>query len=105
MHRASKIWAFLRTHYLDGNAKFDQCDTSEDLESAKRIRQDLGLSDNALVIIAGSTHSGEEGMLCDAFLKIRNSYPQLKMILAPRDPNRLQQWPRSARKRGWTGPF
>ena len=73
---------------LTGNAKFDQCDTSEDLESAKRIRQDLGLSDNALVIIAGSTHSGEEGMLCDAFLKIRNSYPQLKMILAPRDPNR-----------------
>ena len=85
---------------LTGNVKFDQCDTGEDLESANKIRQELGLPDNALVIVAGSTHDGEEEMLCDAFLETRSKYPQLKMILAPRDPGRASAVAALCREKG-----
>jgi 3-deoxy-D-manno-octulosonic-acid transferase len=40
------------------------------------------------VLIAGSTHEGEENILCDVYQRLKNKIPQLLMIIAPRDPKR-----------------
>lgn len=43
------------------------------------------------VIVAGSTHKGEEGLILAAFAENRKFFPQLKLILAPRHPERFEE--------------
>ncbi len=41
------------------------------------------------VIVAGSTHEGEEEIIINAFRKIKNDYPEATLVLAPRHPERF----------------
>jgi len=43
------------------------------------------------VLVAGSTHEGEEVILRTAFLRLRQSLPGLKLIVAPRHPHRAER--------------
>lgn len=43
------------------------------------------------IVVAGSTHSGEEEILVDAFLALKISFPALQMVLAPRHPQRFDE--------------
>jgi len=40
-------------------------------------------------LLAGSTHRGEERAVLDAFVRLRAAVPDLRLILAPRHPERL----------------
>lgn len=40
------------------------------------------------VLIAGSTHSGEDEIILDTFCELKNEIPNLKLIIAPRHPER-----------------
>ncbi len=41
------------------------------------------------VIVAGSTHRGEEELVLSAYLENLGKFPDLKLILAPRHPERF----------------
>jgi 3-deoxy-D-manno-octulosonic-acid transferase len=43
------------------------------------------------VITAGSTHRGEEEALLDVFTRLREKYPELLLIIAPRHPERFDE--------------
>lgn len=47
-------------------------------------------SDKYKIYIAGSTHSGEEEAVIRAFEILREKYPETKLILAPRHPERAE---------------
>ena len=57
-------------------------------EMIVRLRQSLSLGEEDLVLLAGSTHPGEEAMLRSAFLALRQRHPDLKLLIVPRHPNR-----------------
>lgn len=46
---------------------------------------------DAIYWICASTHEGEEEIMIESFIKARKRVPQLKMILAPRHPERFQE--------------
>lgn len=48
-----------------------------------------GWEANARVLLAGSTHPGEEEQMLDIYEDLRQYYPDLKLILAPRHPQRV----------------
>lgn len=48
-----------------------------------------GWEPGAQVLLAGSTHPGEEEQMLDIYEDLRQYYPQLKLILAPRHPQRV----------------
>lgn len=75
---------------VTGNLKFDQA--VEDLEGSfiPVMRKRLNIEKHSLVLIAGSTHEGEEDILCRVFKNLKTKYPNLIMILAPRDPGRCK---------------
>jgi 3-deoxy-D-manno-octulosonic-acid transferase len=52
------------------------------------------------VLVAGSTHRGEEELLLDAFLALKPRFPTLQMVLAPRHPHRFPEVDRLLKKRG-----
>jgi 3-deoxy-D-manno-octulosonic-acid transferase len=43
------------------------------------------------VIIAGSTHRGEEELIISIFEKLKNDFPDLNLIIAPRHPERFRE--------------
>ncbi len=73
-----------------GNMKFDafRSQTPVDLEA---LRRRLGLTEKDFLWVAGSTHRGEEGEILEAFRRLRESYPALRLLLAPRHPERSQE--------------
>ena len=70
---------------VTGNTKYDQNYSQVTTEEKKALRQELGLLENVPVLIAGSTHRGEEEILLEVLRQIQGRYPIVKMILAPRD--------------------
>jgi 3-deoxy-D-manno-octulosonic-acid transferase len=51
-------------------------------------------------LVGGSTHAGEEEALLQSWRQLRGSAPNLRLILAPRHPERLQQVVASVRRVG-----
>jgi len=41
------------------------------------------------LLVAGSTHAGEEALLLSTFVALRPKFPELAMVLAPRHPQRF----------------
>jgi len=45
----------------------------------------------ALLICAGSTHEGEEELILDAFMKLKESEPHSRLVIVPRHPERFEK--------------
>ncbi len=71
-----------------GNLKFDAAKMSGGAAKVKQLRAKLAIREGERVLVAGSTHEGEEVILRTAFLRLRQSLPGLKLIVAPRHPHR-----------------
>jgi len=68
-----------------GNTKFDSCRQVEpDDAGLKNLAKVLGVDGSSPVLLAGSTHEGEEGPLLDVYLSLRESFPELHLVVAPR---------------------
>jgi 3-deoxy-D-manno-octulosonic-acid transferase len=76
---------------VTGNLKFD-IGFDPSLESkALAYRGKLWLQETDKLLVCGSTHSGEEELLLDAYQKLLLVFPKLKLLIAPRHPERSQQ--------------
>jgi 3-deoxy-D-manno-octulosonic-acid transferase len=73
-----------------GNMKFDAAMTSNSSARLEQVREKLSIPKGERVVVAGSTHEGEEEILRTMFLKLRPSMPRLKLIVAPRHPHRAE---------------
>jgi 3-deoxy-D-manno-octulosonic-acid transferase len=73
---------------VTGNIKYDNLDGEPESEIISAVRRLLGITDRFDLIIAGSTHDGEEGIIAEAYLAARDVRPTLKLLVAPRYPGR-----------------
>ena len=68
-----------------GNMKFDNVSFPNDIKQlARSLRSEWGYSQEDMILIAGSTHPGEEAILVQTYKKLLEHYPSLKLIIAPR---------------------
>jgi len=72
---------------VTGSLKFDFQVGPELQRGAAQLRDSLGRP----VLIAGSTHPGEESLVLDAFAAAREGVPELLCILVPRHPERFAE--------------
>ena len=72
---------------ISGNLKFDVTLPHSLREQAQSLRRSFSV--NRAVIIAASTHEGEEEQILDGFSSILKKYPDCLLILAPRHPERF----------------
>ncbi|WP_425058589.1 3-deoxy-D-manno-octulosonic acid transferase [Sporomusa carbonis] len=87
---------------VTGNTKFDQNYTELSPDDKRMMARSLGLNQDAPVIVAGSTHRGEEEILFSAFSRVRASFPGAQFIVAPRDTLRADELVELAAKHGFT---
>jgi 3-deoxy-D-manno-octulosonic-acid transferase len=71
-----------------GSIKFDQPIPDVPEAYRRKMRRSLNIAPGRSILVAGSTHEGEEAVLKDAFLRLKETCPGLCLISAPRDPAR-----------------
>ncbi|WP_026761640.1 tetraacyldisaccharide 4'-kinase [Selenomonas artemidis] len=87
---------------VTGNTKFDQAYTSVSAEERAALIEELGLSGASRIMIAGSTHRGEEELVLAAFKAVREKDPGVRLIIAPREVLRTMEVEHLCRKAGFT---
>ena len=71
-----------------GNLKFDVAAALPASDAVAAMREQFFVSSDARILIAGSTHRGEEALVRSCFLRLRSRFPTLRLILVPRRPER-----------------
>ncbi len=84
-----------------GNIKYDRQWVSMGGEERRQWASRLGLDPGAPVVVAGSTHEGEEQILLGAFARLAEWRSDLRLIVAPRQVERAAAIVAHARSRGF----
>lgn len=72
-----------------GNLKFDIKPTLSDSQITE-LAESLKLN-GARMIVAASTHKGEDEIVLEAFKELKAQFPEIKLLLAPRHPERYEK--------------
>jgi len=71
-----------------GNAKYDSLASRVSGEAWSRKAAQLKMTADSRVLVAGSTHEGEEAVVLDVYRGLLRDFPDLQLILVPRHPER-----------------
>lgn len=72
-----------------GSLKFDSAKLGERrVLDVNHLLSQLGVDRNALVVVGGSTHAGEEVLLARAMQRLKAEFPQAFLVLVPRHHER-----------------
>ena len=84
-----------------GSLKFDAARLEEHrLLDVPALLHQLGVPAGARVLVAGSTHAGEEALLAEVYLRLRERFPDLFLVLVPRHFERGREVGRELQARG-----
>jgi 3-deoxy-D-manno-octulosonic-acid transferase len=93
------------TVVVTGSLKFDSLEIPGPAAAAdrgpNRVLRYFRISPDRPVLIAASTHKGEEEPVFEAFQRIRARLPGALLIIAPRKPERFDEVEQIARRGGW----
>jgi 3-deoxy-D-manno-octulosonic-acid transferase len=74
---------------VTGSIKFDGAEPDRSATEILDRRKLLGLREDDIVWVAGSTQEPEEDLVLNAFLKISPEFPNLKLLIVPRHRERF----------------
>jgi 3-deoxy-D-manno-octulosonic-acid transferase len=75
---------------ITGNMKFDNTDYADLKKDYADHRQRLGLKESDRLFVAGSTHPGEDEIVLEAYKEALQEFPDLRLLIAPRHPERAK---------------
>ena len=79
------------TLFYVGSMKFDVAElTSFDSGLGRKVRQAAGWGEDELILLAGSTHPGEERVILELFSDLKRRHPELRLLIAPRHVERTR---------------
>ena len=78
-----------RTVFVTGSMKYDGAQTDRDNRATQTLRQLAGFADDEIVFLAGSTQEPEESLALDAYRRLQEKWPRLRLVLVPRHPDRF----------------
>jgi 3-deoxy-D-manno-octulosonic-acid transferase len=86
--RIRKMGAPVERIHVLGNLKYESA--SQLLEGRGQLtREEFGLGPEDILLVGGSTFSGEEEMLVRIIKALQEGHPHLRLLLAPRHPERF----------------
>ena len=72
-----------------GSLKFDSAQLeARQLVDIPKLLEQVGVSPDSLVLVAGSTHEGEEKILAELTLRLKKQFPSLFLVVVPRHQER-----------------
>jgi 3-deoxy-D-manno-octulosonic-acid transferase len=85
---------------VTGNIKYDGARTDRRDEKTRALGERFGVAAGDLVWVAGSTLAPEEEVVLDAYRRLRQAHANLRLFLAPRQPDRFEAVARLLEKSG-----
>jgi 3-deoxy-D-manno-octulosonic-acid transferase len=83
---------------ITGNMKYDFKDYTDYKRDYTDYKLKLGLGSKERLFVAGSTHPGEEKIVLNTYKRLLNEFPDLRLLIAPRHPERAKEIERLAAK-------
>ncbi|HRW58831.1 MAG TPA: glycosyltransferase N-terminal domain-containing protein [Chlamydiales bacterium] len=74
-----------------GNLKLAEVPIPLSIEEKEKLKEELSIQSTDWVITIGSTHPNEEKLILQQLLSLMKQYDHLKIILAPRHPERTSE--------------
>lgn len=74
-----------------GSIKFDGAQTDRDNPKTRQLAELAGIRPDDIVFLAGSTQEPEEQLALEVYRGLVPAYPQLRLIVTPRHPERFQE--------------
>lgn len=74
-----------------GNLKYDVPIQQVNQDEKRRLKEMYSVPDGLLVLMAGSTHAGEEQLVIDTYMKLLSIFDGLFLVLVPRHPERAAE--------------
>jgi 3-deoxy-D-manno-octulosonic-acid transferase len=74
---------------ITGSMKYDGAQTDRDNTATRRLAALAGLAADDIVFLAGSTQEPEESVALQVFQQLSRDWPQLRLIIVPRHPERF----------------
>ena len=85
---------------VTGSVKYDGASGDRDTPRTRELARLLSIQTDSLVWLAGSTHAPEESIVLGVFARLRERFPQLRLILVPRHPDRFEEVARLIERSG-----
>ncbi len=78
---------------VTGNMKYDASLPHADVQKVDPVQllKQISVSPSQPILLAGSTHPGEEEILFDIFKELRRKFPHLFLVIAPRHVERTRE--------------
>ena len=89
--RITRLGAPTDSIVVTGNIKFDMESSLPADVTDEQLRQQFHVPETCRVLVAGSTHSGEEELVITVYQQLRKRFDNLLLILVPRHPERCDQ--------------
>lgn len=84
------LGAALDRVHVTGSIKFDGAKTDRRNPATMNLRRLAGIDDDDLVFLAGSTQDPEESLAVETYRRLSREFPQLRLIVVPRHPDRFE---------------
>lgn len=82
--------------HVVGNLKFDSLP-----ETAPVAKKDFGFEESDRLLVAGSTHPGEEEIVMETYTRLRGEFPRLRLVIVPRHIERAGDIARLVQQKGF----
>lgn len=76
---------------VTGNTKFDAVVTEMDAHTRARVRREIGVPGDHMILLFGSTRPGDEALAAACWNELRKKYPRLHLVVAPRHIDRIDE--------------
>ncbi|MEY2492043.1 MAG: 3-deoxy-D-manno-octulosonic-acid transferase, partial [Verrucomicrobiota bacterium] len=83
-----------------GSIKYDAQEQRPASSEPRRVLEKLGIDPSRPIVFGGSTHRGEEQVVVDAFSRLRQQFPSLFLVIAPRHVERVPEVEQRLRRSG-----
>ncbi|KPJ62716.1 MAG: hypothetical protein AMS15_03010 [Planctomycetes bacterium DG_23] len=74
-----------------GTMKYDTVVTEIDEALRQKMMKMLKLSNEHMVLVAGSTHESEEKEILNVYARLAEEFPKLRLLIVPRHPERFEE--------------
>ena len=75
---------------ITGSMKYDGAETNRKNPTTVQLQQLAGLLESDVVFLAGSTQEPEEEIVLEVFKRLQADWPDLRLIVVPRHPERFE---------------
>jgi 3-deoxy-D-manno-octulosonic-acid transferase len=87
---------------VTGNMKFDNTDYTDSKKDYADLRLKLGMGTKEKLLVAGSTHPGEEKIILSVYKELLPQTPDLRLLIAPRHIERVPELELLVNKKGFS---